>query len=139
MIFPVSRSEPLKSAYSNYSTTLAIIVLVEFRFTTSKTKCDIQYTKLRIWVISRVAKRFKTQIWVFSNWRHFRCWADFHAHTRKKKRFKFRWRHCAHSPFQKLNFGNSSQKHAAVDIKLFLYCPVLRDFSNLFQIFYPTM
>ena len=44
------------------------------------------------------------------------------------------------SPFQKLNFGNSSQKKkkkkdAKVDIKLFLPCPVLLNFSILLQIF----
>ena len=40
-----------------------------------------------------------------------------------------------HSPFQKLNFLNDSQKHAKVDIKHFLPCPILLDFSALFQVF----
>ena len=40
----------------------------------------------------------------------------------------------AQAPSKKLNFGNSSQKHAKVDIKLFLSCLVLLNFSNLFRI-----
>ena len=35
----------------------------------------------------------------------------------------------AQSPIQKLNFDNSSQKHAEVDIKLYLLCPILLGFS----------
>ena len=31
------------------------------------------------------------------------------------------------------------KKHAKVDIKLFLACPVLLDFSILFRIFYPGL
>ena len=39
------------------------------------------------------------------------------------------------SPFQKLNFGYSSQKHVKVDMKLSLSCPVSLYFSILFQMF----
>ena len=39
------------------------------------------------------------------------------------------------SLFQKLNFGNSNQKHAKVDVKLFLSPPVLLEFYWMFQIF----
>ena len=50
---------------------------------------------------------------------------------------KFGWRH-------KLNFRNETlavavKKHVKVDIKLFLSCPVLLDFSILFQIFCPGL
>ena len=41
----------------------------------------------------------------------------------------------AQSPFHKLNFGNSSQKYAEVDFKLFCSQSILLDFSALFQIF----
>ena len=41
----------------------------------------------------------------------------------------------AQSPLQNLNFGNSSQKHAEVDIKLFFSSPVLLDFSILVKYF----
>ena len=37
--------------------------------------------------------------------------------------------------FEKLSFSNSSQKHAKVDIKLFLSCAILLEFSIFFQIF----
>ena len=43
----------------------------------------------------------------------------------------------AQSPFQKLNFGNSSQKTRKSRYQIFLPCPVLLDFSILFQIFCP--
>ena len=36
-------------------------ILVQIRFTTSKTKVDVQYSKLGIQVTSRVAERLKTQ------------------------------------------------------------------------------
>ena len=35
-------------------------VLIQARLTTSKTKRDIYYSKLGIWVASRVAERLKT-------------------------------------------------------------------------------
>ena len=38
-------------------------------------------------------------------------------------------------PFPEIKFGNGSQKHAKIDIKLFLSCPVFLDFSILLQIF----
>ena len=38
------------------------------------------------------------------------------------------------SPFQKWDFGNSSQNHAKVDIKHFFPCPILQKFSTFFQI-----
>ena len=70
-------------------------VLVQIRFTTSKTKRDIQYSKLNIRVASRVAERLKilgnkeisenSQIWV-------------EAQARAK------------ASSQKLNFGNNSRK-----------------------------
>ena len=46
----------------------------------------------------------------------------------------------AQSTFQKLNFVNSSRKHAKVHTKkLFLFHPILLDFSTLFQTFFPRL
>ena len=38
------------------------------------------------------------------------------------------------SPFQKLNLAIAVKKHAQIDIKLFLSCPVFLDLSIMFQI-----
>ena len=43
------------------------------------------------------------------------------------------------SPFQKLILVTAVKNHAKLDIKLVLSCPVLLDFSILFQIFYPGL
>ena len=99
-------------------------VLVQIRLTTSKTRIDIQYSKLGIQVASPVAERLRTlenteilgksQIWVEA-------------------------KSSAQFFFQKLNFGISRQKHAKVDIKRLFSAPVLLDLSILFQIFCPGL
>ena len=68
-------------------------VLIQTRFTTSKTKLDIQYSKLDIRVASRVAERLKIQ------------------DLKTQENLKFGWRHSpAPSPPQKLNSRSNSQK-----------------------------
>ena len=58
------------------------------------------------------------------------------AHTRKKK---FGWRHSlVPSPLSRNStLAVAVKKHSKIDIKLFLSCPALLDFSISFQIFCP--
>ena len=99
-------------------------VLVLFRLTTSKTKIDIQYSKLGIQVASPVAERLRT----LGN-----------KEILGKSQISAEAKPSAQFPFQKLNFGNSSQKHSKVDIKRFFSVPVLLDLSFLLQILCPGL
>ena len=73
-------------------------ILLQIRFTTSKTKSDIQYSKLCIRVASRVAERFKTQnIRILGNQeilKKCQIWVDTEP--------------SAQSPCKSLDFANSS-------------------------------
>ena len=75
-------------------------VLIQTRLTRSKTKRDIQYSKLGIRVASRVAGRGGVL-----------CPHKKKTRLRILGKFKFGWRHSpAPSPSQKLNSASSSQR-----------------------------
>ena len=89
-------------------------VLVKIQLTTSKMKPDIQYCKSGIRVALGVGERLML------------CFMETNLiHAPYAPR-----RHHAGTDIQKLIFGNSNQKHAKVDSKLFLSYPILLDFSN---------
>ena len=91
-------------------------VLVKIQLTTSKMKPDIQYCKFGIRVALGVGERLML-CFMETNLIHAPYGpppAGIHAGT----------------DIQKLIFGNSNQKHAKVDSKLFLSYPILLDFSN---------
>ena len=94
-------------------------VLVQVRLATSKPKLDILYKKLGIRVALRVAKRLNIE-----NLRKLRIlknsqiWVD--------------------SPVPSIPCRNKTleiavKTHAKVDIKLFIFCPILLDFSRIVQ------
>ena len=89
-------------------------VLVQFRFNTSNTKLDIQYNKLGISVISRVAKRVKTRI--LGN-----------QEMLKKSQIWVETQPSAQSPFRNLNFANNSSKACKSKYQTFL---VLSNFTG---------
>ena len=74
-------------------------VLIQTRLTASKTKHDIQYSKLGIQVASRVAKRLKNWDRILGN-KEILGKSQIWAVTQPS----------AQSPFHKLNFGSSSKK-----------------------------
>ena len=92
--------------------------LVHVRFITSKTKHDIQYSKPGIRVASRVAEQLKTLYKKIFGWRHSLVPSLL---SRNK------------------NLAIAVKKHAKADIKRFMSCPLLLDFSILFQIFCPGL
>ena len=61
---------------------------------------------------------------------------------RKQKNLKLGWIHSLVSSLPSTNLITLAilvQKHAKVDMKLFLSCPILMDFSILFQLFSPGL
>ena len=99
-------------------------ILVQIQFTTSKRKLDIQYSKLCIRVASRVAERRKTQgLTKIKN-------------TRKISNLGGHITCLVPSLFSRTyTLRIAVKKHAKSDTKLFFPCPILRDYSILFQIF----
>ena len=96
--------------------------LIQTRLTTSKTKRDIQFSKLGIRVASRVAERLKTK----------------DIRNKKilgKSQTWMETQPSAQSPFQKLNFGSSSQKTPKSRYQTFL---VLSSFTG-FLYFVPNI
>ena len=91
---------------------LELYILMQIRFTTSKTKLYIQYRKLGIRVASRVAERLAS--WDLRKLRNIR-------------NLKFGWRQ---GP------GLSSRN---LTLAIFFSCPILLHFSSLFQIFCPGL
>ena len=83
-------------------------VLVQIRLTTSKTKRDIQYSKLAIRVASRVAERLKIQ--------------DFRKQGNIRKILNLGG-DIAQCPvlFSEINFGNSSKKRHKLRYQTFLF------------------
>ena len=99
-------------------------ILVKIRFTTSKTKLDIQYSKFGTRVASRVAERLKAQ------------------EIRKyQENLKFGWTYSLvpRLPSRTETLPIAVKKHAKTDTKLFFSCPVLLDCSILSQIFCPGL
>ena len=125
------RNLKVQRAKRNFSGTLGhkilelYNVLVQIRFTTSKTKRYIQYRKLGTRANLLVAKRLKSQI--LGN---------------KEIIGKFQiqvetWLHgpCPGSTLEIKLLAIAVKKHAKVAIKLFFTCPVLLDHYPLIQIF----
>ena len=103
-------------------------ILVKIRFTTSKTKFDAQYSKLGTRVASRVAERLETQdLRELGDIRKFlnlsghiaQCLVSLHELRLYQWQLKI------------------TQKQ--IPTKFFFSCPVLLDYSILFQIFCPGL
>ena len=94
-------------------------VLVQVRLATSKPKLDILYKKLGIRVALRVAKRLNIE-----NLRKLRIlknsqiWVDSSVPS---------------IPCRNKTLEIAVKTHAKVDIKLFIFCPILLDFSRIVQ------
>ena len=99
-------------------------ILVQIRFTKSKRKLDIWYSKLGIRLASQVVEQLKT--------------LDFRKY---QKNIKFGWTHglVVRLPSRTQTLRITVKKHTKTDTKLFFSCPVLLDYSILFQIFCPGL
>ena len=98
-------------------------ILVQVRFTTSKTKLDIWYSKLSIRVASRVAEQRKKRLGS--------------QEIRKYQRnLKFGWTHISapRPPSQQQNSAIALTKHGKADTKLLFPRPALPDLSIPLQI-----
>ena len=102
-------------------------ILLDISFNTSKMKLDIQYSKHGIGVTSRVTERLKTQ--------------DLMKLQKYQKSLHFGWTHSLVPSFTSRNQSLliAVKKHAKTYTKLFFFCPVLLDYSILFQIFCPGL
>ena len=98
-------------------------VLLKTQVATSKTKLDIWYKTLDIRVASQITKRHKT--YDLREYRKSQTWVETQSSIQ--------------SSFQKLNFGNSSQKTRKVRYQTFLFLSNLLGSSNLFQIVCPGL
>ena len=89
-------------------------ILVQVRFTTSKTKLYIYYSKLGRRVASRVASHLRK--------------------SRNIRKISNLVGDKGQPTLKKFDLGSSSQNHAEMDMKPFSPCPILRNSSILFQI-----
>ena len=102
-------------------------VLVQIPVATSKAKLDMQYNKLGVQVAPRVAERLKT--WDLRKLGNIGKILNSGGHIA----------HCPDIPFQKLNFGNSSQKTRKSRNQTFLFLLNFTGFFYFGQIICPGL